>query len=285
MNGNLTSARAAPTPSTAPTSPMAYWPAGTVYGTLLNFQRECELLAPQMTLPPYKAPPSAPVLFVKTANTWSRSGAAVPVPAHVDAVEVGATIAMVIGAATDLSKSKENFPFSQVEYTLFATNIVAYYVLMNDMSLPHASFFRPPVKFKCLDGFLGIGAQQVSANQVTNVSELALEVRINDQLCQTVDFAQMVRSAAQLLADVNEFMTLREGDVLMLGSDCLPGGGRPLARVGDRIDICVPGMPAFGTLSNSLIAETFFDGPPLKKSPPSAGSAAHEVASVGATSK
>ena len=35
---------------------------------------------------------------------------------------------------------------------------VAGYVLMNDLSLPHASYFRPPVKFKCLDGFLGIGA-------------------------------------------------------------------------------------------------------------------------------
>ena len=279
MNSNVTTAPA------SFTSPVSYWPTGTVYGTLLNFQRERELLAPQMTQPPYKAPPDAPVLFVKTANTWSRSGAGVPVPAHVPEVEIGATIAMVIGNAADLSKSKQNLPFSHVEYTLFATNIVAYYVLMNDISVPHASFFRPPVKFKCLDGFLGIGAQRIPVDQVSNVSELALEVRINEQLCQTVDFAQVVRSSTELLADVSEFMTLRAGDVLMLGSDCLPGGGRPLARVGDRIDICVPGMPAFGTLSNTLVAETFFDGPPLKKSAPSGGSAAHEVASVGATSK
>ena len=126
---------------------------------------------------------------------------------------------------------------------------------MNDFSIPHASFFRPPVKFKCLDGFLGIGAQCVGVEQAGDVANLKLEVRINDQLCQTVVFSRMVRSAAQLLADVSEFMTLREGDVLMLGCDCLPGGGRPLARVGDRIDISVPGMPAFGTLSNTLVAE------------------------------
>ena len=136
---------------------------------------------------------------------------------------------------------------------------------MNDFSIPHASYFRPPVKFKCLDGFLGVGAQWVGADQVGVVADLKLEVRINDRLCQTVDFSHMVRSAAQLLADVSEFMTLREGDVLMLGCDCLPGGGRPLARVGDRIDISVPGMPAFGTLSNTLVKETFSDGSPLEE--------------------
>lgn len=229
-----------------------YWPTGTVYGTLLNFQREREVFAPQMTQPPYKAPPQAPVLFVKTANTWSANGAAVPVPARVPQVEVGATIAMVMGFAPNLEYCR---PEVLVNSALVAINEVAYYVLMNDFSIPHASYFRPPVKFKCLDGFLGVGSQRVAADQVLDPANLKLEVRINDQICQTVDFSHMVRSAAQLLADVGEFMTLREGDVLMLGCDCLPGGGRPLARVGDRIDICVPDMPAFGTLSNTLVAE------------------------------
>ena len=88
-------------PASHPTTPGAsaspYWPAGTVYGTLLNFRDEVAALSAQMTQPPYKAPPQAPVLFVKTANTWSANGAAVPVPERVPEVEVGATVAMVIG--------------------------------------------------------------------------------------------------------------------------------------------------------------------------------------------
>ncbi|MDP3604595.1 MAG: fumarylacetoacetate hydrolase family protein, partial [Polaromonas sp.] len=68
------------------------------------------------------------------------------------------------------------------------------------------------------------------------------------QLKQSVDFSQLLRPAALLLADVGEFMTLQPGDVLMLGCDA----GRPLAQVGDRIDITAP---AFGTLSNPLVAE------------------------------
>lgn len=224
--------------SAAPGHPKSgyFWPAGTVYGTLLNFRDEIAALSAQMTQPPYKAPPQAPVLFVKTANTWSASGATVPVPARVPQVEVGATIGMVMVSIADSGASVG-------------------YVLMNDLSVPHASFFRPPVKFKGLDGFLGVGAQQVSADKAGDPSQFKLEVRINGDLRQTVDFSRLVRSAQTLLADVAEFMTLREGDVLMLGCNCLPGGGRPLARVGDRIDISVPGMPAFGILSNTLVAE------------------------------
>jgi 5-oxopent-3-ene-1,2,5-tricarboxylate decarboxylase/2-hydroxyhepta-2,4-diene-1,7-dioate isomerase len=141
-------------------------------------------------------------------------------------VEVGATIAMVMGAG----------------------GRVAGYVLMNDLSIPHASFFRPPVKFKCLDGFLGIGPVLRAADAAGDPANFVMEVRINGELRQTVRFAELVRNASQLLADVGEFMSLHEGDVLMLGCD----HGRPLAKVGDRIEICAPG---FSPLANTLIAE------------------------------
>jgi 5-oxopent-3-ene-1,2,5-tricarboxylate decarboxylase/2-hydroxyhepta-2,4-diene-1,7-dioate isomerase len=62
-----------------------------------------------------------------------------------------------------------------------------------------------------------------------------------------------VRDAATLLADVNAFMTLRPGDVLMLGSDCLADGTRPRARAGDRIEISAPG---FAPLVNTLVGES-----------------------------
>ena len=213
----------------------SFLPTGTVYGTLLNFKAELAALQPQMNQPPYKAPPQAPVLYVKPANTWSANGESIPVPAHVPEVEIGATVAMVV---SDL----------QIQY-----------VLMNDLSIPHSSFFRPPVKFKCLDGFLGIGSQIIQTIKTDSPKDLTLEVRVNGDLVQRIDFLQLVRPAAQLLADVSEFMTLREGDVLMLGCDCLPSNinndKRPLAKVGDVIDIHSPSHPALGNLSNKLVAE------------------------------
>lgn len=198
---------------------------GTVYGTLLNFRSELAAWAPKMHDAPYKAPPKAPVLYIKTANTWSADGAPIPVPARAPQVEIGATIAMVMKAP----------------------GAVGGYRLMNDLSLPHASFFRPPVKFKCLDGFLGVGDTLLRAGPHVDPSTFVLEVRINGELKQTVRFSALVRDASQLLADVSEFMTLVDGDALMLGCDL----GRPLAKVGDRIEISSPGL---GTLTNTLVA-------------------------------
>ena len=217
-----------------PPAGTVYTPAGTVYGTLLNFRRECDQWAAQMTTAPYKAPPQAPVLYVKTANTFSASGQAVGVPPHVAQVEIGASLGLVMGPGSK--------PCA--------------YVLLNDFSVPHASFFRPPVKFKCLDGFLGVGSLALEAKLLGDPALVQLEVRINAALVQTVDFAGLVRNAASLLADVTDFMALAEGDVLMLGCDSLPGGGRPLAKVGDQVVVSSPSHPTLGVLKNTMIAQT-----------------------------
>ena len=209
---------------------MSFLSMGTVYGTLLNFRGELEALGDKVNEAPYKAPPKAPVLFIKPANTWSAHGATIPVPARVAQVEVGATIAMLMKAPGE----------------------IAGYVLMNDLSIPHASLFRPPVKFKCLDGFLGVGGTLLHAEDAGDPARFVVEVRVNGELRQTVRFDSLLRTPEQLLADVGEFMTLGAGDVLMLGCDVLEEGGRPLAKAGDRIEISAPGM---GTLANTLVAE------------------------------
>jgi 5-oxopent-3-ene-1,2,5-tricarboxylate decarboxylase/2-hydroxyhepta-2,4-diene-1,7-dioate isomerase len=203
---------------------MSWLPRGTVYGTLLNFRSEYDALAPRMHEPPYKAPPQAPVLYVKPANTFSAHGAAIPVPERVPQVEVGATVGLVMKSAREVQAC----------------------VLMNDLSVPHASFFRPPVKFKCLDGFLGVGTPVDGIDP----ERLVIEVRIDGQAVQTVRFSSgaLVRDPQRLLADVAGFMTLGEGDVLMIGCDA----PRPLAAAGSRIELHCAGL---GVLANTLVPE------------------------------
>jgi 5-oxopent-3-ene-1,2,5-tricarboxylate decarboxylase/2-hydroxyhepta-2,4-diene-1,7-dioate isomerase len=199
---------------------------GTIYGALMNFRSELEALGDKMKQPPYNAPPQAPVLYVKPANTWTENGGSIAIPAGAGEVAIGATVAMVMKSAHE----------------------IAGYVLMNDVTLPHDSFYRPPVKFNCFDGFLGIGDRIRARNEAGDPAVFKLEVRVNGELMQTVRFSQLVRPADQLLADVSAFMTLGEGDMLMLGCD----GERPRVRAGDRIEIK---MPALGTLTNTFVAE------------------------------
>ncbi len=224
---------------------MSFLPTGTVYGTLLNFPGEHDAMAPRMHEPPYKAPPQAPVLYIKPANTWTANGGLIEVPARADGapgeVTVGATIAVVIG------------PEALMGASLDATKHIAGYVLMNDLSLPQPDYFRPPVIYNCIDGFLGIGPELVPAAGLGDPTGFTLDVRIDGELRQSIAFADLVRPVPRLLADVAEFMTLRAGDVLLLGTDVLEGG-RPLtARVGQRIDIAAAGFPT--PLSNALVAE------------------------------
>ena len=225
---------------------------GTVYGVLLNSNAEWQSASPHMHEAPYKAAPAAPVLYIKTANTWSINDSTIPVPADVPEVEIGATLGVVMGAPNAAG-----------------TPHLRGFVLLNDVSVPHSvqgqGFYRPPVKYKCLDGFLGVGPALVPASDVTHPNALQLEVRINGVLRQTVHLADMRRLLPDLLADVNDFMTLQAGDVLMLGlgicQDGPEAGHRPLARVGDVIDIQAQGLPGLGVLRHALVTAPALEMP------------------------
>jgi 5-oxopent-3-ene-1,2,5-tricarboxylate decarboxylase / 2-hydroxyhepta-2,4-diene-1,7-dioate isomerase len=226
---------------------------GTVYGVLLNAQAEWQSASALMNEPPYKAPPAAPVLYIKTANTWSAHDTAIPVPADVPDVEIGATLGVVMG----------------VPNTHGEPSHVRGFVLLNDVSVPHSvqaqGFYRPPVKYKNLDGFLGVGPTLLPAADLTQPNALTLEVRVNGVLRQTLDLRQMRRPLNQLLTDVNDFMTLQAGDVLMLGVDiCTQGpeaGHRPHARVGDVIEIQAPGHAGLGVMRHTLVAAPALEMP------------------------
>ena len=199
-------------------------PTGTVYGTLLNFRREWDLWVPRMTQDPHKAAPQAPVLYVKTANTFSPAGQSLLLQDGVTEVDIGATLGLVIGE----------------------DGHVAGAALLCDWSVPHASYYRPPVKFRCRDGFLAL-PEQVTKGQLADWAALQIAVRRNGELVQTVDLRELMRAMPELLADVGEFMTLQAGDVLMVGADCLADGTRPRVKAGDRVEISAPGFDSVVT--------------------------------------
>ncbi len=106
--------------------------------------------------------------------------------------------------------------------------------------------------------------------------DLAVDVRL-----ARIGQLALVRDAATLLADVSAFMTLQPGDVLMLGTDCLADGSRPLAQAGDRVEVSAPG---FAPLVHTVVAESSAAGPPHGARAPSGGSAGAPAPSVGARS-
>ena len=208
---------------------------GTVYGTLLNHADALAALGAAVHEPPYKAPPKAPVLYIKPRNTWARAGDAIVVPAGVSELEIGATLGLVIGRTACRVQEAE------------ALSFLAGCVIVNDVSVPHASYDRPSLRFKARDGFCPIGPV-VPLERVGSLDALPVRVEVDGVLVHRSSTAGLIRPVARLLAEVSEFMTLSPGDVLMLGV----AAGAPRAQAGQRVSILIDGL---GRLDNPLVAE------------------------------
>jgi 5-oxopent-3-ene-1,2,5-tricarboxylate decarboxylase/2-hydroxyhepta-2,4-diene-1,7-dioate isomerase len=210
--------------------------SGVVYGTLLNDAPALAALGDAVHQAPYKAPPKAPVLYIKPRNTLASCGAAVEVPQEGGELEIGAALGLVVGrTACRVAEAQ-------------ALEHLAGYVIVADLSVPHTRFYRPSVRFKARDGSCLVGPQVVPRSAVADPDALAIEVTIEGRVVQRADTSGMRRGAAKLLADVTEFMTLHPGDVLMLG---VPHGA-PRARAGQRFAIEIAGL---GRLDGTLVAE------------------------------
>ncbi len=210
--------------------------SGVVYGTLLNDRAALAALGESANAPPYKAPPSAPVLYLKPRNTLCGSGASVEVPTDAGEFEIGAALGIVIGQVACRVRAED------------AAAHVAGWTLVADLSVPHASFYRPSVRFKARDGSCLVGPRVVPAAALADPDALTMQISIDGHVVHSARTDVMQRPMAQLLQDVTEFMTLQPGDILMSGI----AAGAPRCAAGQTFAI---ECPAIGKLDGRLVAE------------------------------
>ncbi|MBU9124452.1 fumarylacetoacetate hydrolase family protein [Burkholderia multivorans] len=221
------------TTAAAPPLPVAI---GTVYGALLNERAALAALGEAVHAAPYGRPPQAPVLYIKPANTHAPDGAAVVVPAGVEALEIGASVAVVF------ARRATRVPAAR------ALDYVHGFTLASDVSVPHPDYYRPAVRFKCRDGFCPLGPAIAPVSALADVDAIALSVRIDGEVVARTSTATLIRPVRELIADISAFMSFDAGDVLLLGV----AGGAPHARAGSTVEIAADGI---GTLRHTLVAE------------------------------
>lgn len=207
---------------------------GTVYGTLLNDKKTLERRQADFAEAPYKGAPKAPVLYIKPRNTHACEGAQVAVPAEPSQVRIDGTVGVVIGRRASRVSANN------------ALEHVAGYVIVSDLTLPHDNYYRPSIKFRARDGFCPMSS--LLPAQDFELAQAELVISVNGTEVARRGFTSLLRPVPQLIADVTEFMTLSEGDVLLVG----PPDEAPLAQAGDTVRLEVLGL---GQLSHSLVAE------------------------------
>jgi 5-oxopent-3-ene-1,2,5-tricarboxylate decarboxylase/2-hydroxyhepta-2,4-diene-1,7-dioate isomerase len=200
--------------------------SGTVYGTLLNDRAALDAMGDLVNAAPYKAPPKAPVLYVKPRNTLVGHGASVVVPDDEAGVQVGGSLGIVIGR-TACRVSVDD-----------ALSYVSGYTTVADLCVPHASVYRPAVRYRARDGSCVIGPAVIARRHVSNPDDLRIVVQVGGREPFVASTASSIRSVAQLIADVTDFMTLAPDDVLTLG---VPHGS-PIVRSGEVVSVSIDGM-------------------------------------------
>jgi 5-oxopent-3-ene-1,2,5-tricarboxylate decarboxylase/2-hydroxyhepta-2,4-diene-1,7-dioate isomerase len=155
------------------------------------------------------------VLYLRPRNTWNTSGAAIRLPADAKELKVAGTIGVVIGSG---------------------------YVAVNDVSIPHASYYRPAIRQRCRDGFCVIGSE------TTNRAPSHIRISINGELRCRASIADLVRPIDRLIADITEFLTLQPGDIVLVGEP----HDAPLARAGDLVRVEIDGLPP---IENEVVPE------------------------------
>ena len=202
--------------------------AGTVYGVVLNDRVERETLADAFTEPPYKAPPKAPVLYIKPSNTLSVSGASVVLAADLAEVETAATLGLLFGR--DAAKCDAASALAHVSAICLAL----------DVSEPQENYYRPAVRQRCRDGFLPLG-EFAPFDPALLKGEIVTAV--DEGEAHRWNLSRLARNAATLIADISDFMTLTAGDLLLVG---LPYDA-PRVTVGQHLRLTCDGLPALET--------------------------------------
>lgn len=199
--------------------------SGTIYGVVLNDRSELDRLEPAFHDDPYKAPPSAPVVYIKPRLCATTGGAPVPLPAGETGLVAAATLALLFAQDAVAVEPAEGW------------RSVGAVSLALDISLPAANYYRPAIAQRCRDGFLPLGR--------------ACDPRVPAEIVTIADgeevhrwpLSRLVRPIENLIADLTSFMTLKAGDILLVG---LPGDA-PHVRAGQRLRVEADGLPPLET--------------------------------------
>lgn len=207
---------------------------GDVVGVALSDSESLHELAEVFAKAPFGRLPQEPVFYIKPRNTLCGHQEVVFLPLGTNEVEIGGTIGFSLNGSV---RAIERDVFERVDGLTVAI----------DLTLPGASYFRPPLREKCFDGACPIGPWIVEAPDASDIDKLEVRTFVNGDLVACRSLNDTSAALKRALGAALEFMKFQAGDLFLGG---IPHQ-LPRARIGDTIEVEVPGV---GRLSVTLAA-------------------------------
>lgn len=179
--------------------------------------------------------PSEPVVFMKSTTAIVGPYDDVMIPRDSVKTDWEVELAVVIGQKAQYVEETE------------AMEYVAGYCLHNDISEREFQLERGGTwdKGKGCDTFAPLGPWLVTRDEISNVHDLRLWLKLNGQTMQDGSTANLIFNIPQLVAYVSRFMTLLPGDIISTGTPAGVGLGmnpQVYLKPGDVMELGIDGL-------------------------------------------
>lgn len=188
--------------------------------------------------------PESPIVFNKFANALAGPGETVTIPRVTGKADYEVELAVIIGRrASSIS-------------TDAALDHVWGYATANDLSARDLQFRTTQWMLgKTLDGFLPLGPDLVTADEVPDPQALRLRTWLNGELRQDSNTSDMIFGVAELVSYCSHYFTLVPGDVMITGTPAgvIAGMKEPVWLKGG--DVVVVEVEGLGRLETPFVDE------------------------------
>jgi 2,4-diketo-3-deoxy-L-fuconate hydrolase len=179
--------------------------------------------------------PAEPILFMKATSALVGPDDDIVIPRGSEKTDWEVEIAVVIGKRASYVSEAE------------ALDYVAGYVLHNDVSERAFQIERGGqwVKGKSCDSFAPLGPFLATPDELPNVDELRMWLKVNGETMQDGTTADMVFKVPFLVSYVSQFMSLLPGDIISTGTPAGVGMGMKPQRFlkdGDAVELGIDGL-------------------------------------------
>ena len=179
--------------------------------------------------------PSEPVVFFKATSALTGPNDDLVLPRGSKKADWEVELAVVIGKKASYVTEKE------------APNHVAGYVLHNDYSEREFQLERNGqwVKGKSCDTFAPVGPFIASADELGDLDNLRLWLKLNEKTVQDGNTSNLVFKVPQIVSYLSNFMSLLPGDIISTGTPAGVGLGfdPPVyLKAGDVVELGIEGL-------------------------------------------